>query len=65
MSNSGHYACVADDGDGIPAPSLQSRDVILEAWHEVLGQVLHERDNEWKRKHPVKTAYRSLSAQAA
>ena len=50
ISVSEHYATAVDDGDGIPAPSLQNQDVILEAWHEVLGQVLPERDNEWKQQ---------------
>jgi hypothetical protein len=39
-----------DDGDGIPAPSPQDQDVILDAWREVLAQVLHARDSEWKEQ---------------
>jgi hypothetical protein len=50
ISASEHYATAVDDGDGIPAPSPQDQDVILEAWREVLGQVLHERDNNWKQQ---------------
>jgi hypothetical protein len=50
ISNGGHYDTAADADDGISAPSPQDRDVILEAWQEVLGQVLHERDNEWKQQ---------------
>jgi hypothetical protein len=50
ISVSEHYATAVNDGDGIPAPSLQNQDVIREAWHEVLGQVLSERDNEWKQQ---------------
>ena len=50
ISNNGHYASAAGGSEGIPAPSLQNQDVILEAWREVLGQVLHERDNEWKQQ---------------
>jgi hypothetical protein len=50
ISASEHYATAVDDGDGIPVPSPQDQDVILEAWREVLGQILHERDNDWKQQ---------------
>jgi hypothetical protein len=50
ISASEHYATVVDDGDGIQAPSPQDQDVILDAWREVLAQVLHERDNDWKQQ---------------
>jgi hypothetical protein len=50
ISNGKHYATAAGGGEGIPAPSPQDQDVILEAWREVLGQVLHERDNDWKQQ---------------
>jgi hypothetical protein len=49
-SNSGHYVSTAGGGEGIPAPSPHDQDVILEAWREVLGQVLHTRDAEWKQQ---------------
>jgi len=49
-STSGHYATAVDDGDGLPPPSPQDQEVILDAWHQVLGQVLHIRDNEWKQQ---------------
>jgi hypothetical protein len=45
ISNSGDYATAVDDGDGIPAPLPRDQDVILEAWREVLGEVLHTRDS--------------------
>jgi len=47
-SPSGQYATAADNGDGIPSPSPQDQEVILDAWRQVLGQVLHDRDCEWK-----------------
>jgi hypothetical protein len=50
ISASEHYATAVDDGDGIPAPTPQDQDVILEAWREVLGQVLQERDNDCKQQ---------------
>ena len=50
ISASEHYATAVDDGGGIPAPSPQDQDVILDAWREVLAQVLHTRDNEWKQQ---------------
>jgi hypothetical protein len=50
ISASEHYATAVDDGDGIPAPTPQDRHVILEAWREVLGQVLQERDNDCKQQ---------------
>jgi hypothetical protein len=50
MINSGHYASAAGGGDGIPAPSPEDQDLMLDAWREVLAQVLHARDNEWKQQ---------------
>ena len=49
-SDGGHYASAADGGEGIPAPSPQHQEVMLEAWHQVLGQVLSRRDNEWRQQ---------------
>jgi hypothetical protein len=43
-------ATAADNGDGIPSPSPQDQELILDAWREVLGQVLHTRDCEWKEQ---------------
>jgi hypothetical protein len=50
ISNGGHYASTAGGEEGIPAPSPQDQDAMLEAWREVLAQVLHTRDNEWKQQ---------------
>jgi hypothetical protein len=49
-STSGQYAAEASDGDGLPLPSPQDQEVILDAWREALGQVLHTRDEEWKQQ---------------
>ena len=53
---SGQYATVGDERDEIPAPSPQNQELILEAWHEVLGRVLHDRDTAWKEKVRVMAA---------
>jgi hypothetical protein len=50
ISNSGHYAGAADGGEGIPAPSPQDQDLILDAWHEALAQVLANRDDDWQQQ---------------
>jgi len=50
ISNGGHYASTVGGGEGIPAPSPHDQEVMLEAWREVLAQVLHTRDNEWKQQ---------------
>jgi hypothetical protein len=50
ISNSGHYASAADGGEGIPAPAPRDQDLILDAWHEALGQVLASRDNDWQQR---------------
>jgi hypothetical protein len=50
MSNGGHYATSVDVGDGIPVPSPEDQDLMLDAWRDVLAQVLHTRDNEWKQQ---------------
>ena len=42
-SNGGHYASAAGGGEGIPAPSPQHQEVMLDAWREALGQVLTSR----------------------
>jgi hypothetical protein len=49
-SNGLHYASAADGGEGFQAPSPQHQEVMLEAWHQVLGQVLSRRDNEWRQQ---------------
>jgi hypothetical protein len=49
-STSGQYATAVDDGDGLPLPAPQDQEVILDAWREVLAQVLHTRDTEWKEQ---------------
>ncbi|MEY9235157.1 hypothetical protein ABIF68_003668 [Bradyrhizobium japonicum] len=48
ISNGKHHAGSAGGGEGIPPPKDQ--DLMLDAWREVLAQVLHTRDNEWKQQ---------------
>jgi hypothetical protein len=50
ISTSEDYATVVEERDGIPAPSPQNQELILDAWREVLAQVLHTRDTEWKEQ---------------
>jgi hypothetical protein len=51
MTNtSGQYATPVGDGAGLPFPSPQDQELILDAWREVLAQVLHTRDTEWKQQ---------------
>ena len=47
-STSEQYATAVSDGEGLPLPPPQDQEVILDAWREVLAQVLHTRDTEWK-----------------
>jgi hypothetical protein len=49
-STNGQYATQASDGDGLPLPAPQDQEVVLDAWRRVLGQVLHDRDIEWKQQ---------------
>jgi hypothetical protein len=46
----GQYATEVGDGDGLPLPSPHDQEIILDAWREVLAQVLYTRDNEWKEQ---------------
>ena len=50
ISNGGHYASTAGGGEGIPAPSPQDQEPMLDAWREALAQVLHSRDNDWQQQ---------------
>ena len=50
IGNSGHYASAASGGEGIPAPSPQQQEVMLDAWREALAQVLRRRDNDWQQQ---------------
>jgi hypothetical protein len=50
ISTSEDYATVVEERDEIPVPSPQNQELILDAWHQVLGQVLHTRDCEWKEQ---------------
>jgi hypothetical protein len=50
INNGGPYASAGSGGEGIPAPSAQNQELVLEAWREVLAEVLHTRDNEWKQQ---------------
>ena len=45
-----HYATATGGGEGIPLPSPRDQEVLLEAWREVLAEVLATRDNEWKQQ---------------
>lgn len=49
-SDGGHYASAAGGGEGISAPVPQHQEVMLEAWHQALGQILSRRDNEWRQQ---------------
>ena len=49
-STNGQHAKQASDGDGLPRPSPHDQEIILDAWHQVLGQILHTRDCEWKEQ---------------
>ena len=69
-STSGQYATAVSDGDGLPLPPPQDQELILDAWREVLAQVLYTRDNEWKEqlraiKAESMTAIAELRAAAA
>jgi hypothetical protein len=50
ISNSEHYASAAGGSEGIPAPSLQQQEPMLDAWREALAQILRRRDNEWQQQ---------------
>jgi hypothetical protein len=50
MSNGGHYAREAGAGEGLPVPSPQRQEVMLDAWRAALGQILSRRDNEWRQQ---------------
>jgi hypothetical protein len=56
---SGQYATAVDDNDGLPLPSPQDQELILSAWREVLAEVLHTRDSEWKEQ-----ALRAIKAES-
>ena len=49
ISTGEDYATVVER-DGISSPSPQDQELILDAWREVLAQVLHTRDTEWKER---------------
>jgi hypothetical protein len=49
-TNSGQYATTVSDGDGLPLPPPQDQELILDAWREVLAEVLYTRDTEWKEQ---------------
>jgi hypothetical protein len=50
ISNGEHYASTAAGGEGIPAPSPQQQEVMLDAWRDALAQILSRRDNEWRQQ---------------
>ena len=45
-----HYASADSSREGIPAPSPQQQEVMLDAWREALAQVLHRRDKDWQQQ---------------
>jgi hypothetical protein len=49
-STDGQHATQASGGDGLPLPSPQDQEVILDAWRQVLGGILHDRDCESKEQ---------------
>jgi hypothetical protein len=50
MRNGNDEQYRADEG-GLPIPgSVDDQDLLVDAWREVLAQVLHTRDNEWKQQ---------------
>jgi len=55
-STNGQNVTQASDGDGLPLPSPEHQDLLLDAWREALGQALHIRDTEWKEKVRVMAA---------
>jgi hypothetical protein len=56
ISTNGQNAKAADNGDGLPLPSAQEQDLILDAWRKALALALYERDTEWKEKVRVMAA---------
>jgi hypothetical protein len=50
VSSSGHYTSAAGGVEGIPAPSPQHQEVMLDAWREALAQVLRHRDKDWQQQ---------------
>jgi hypothetical protein len=55
-STNGQNVTQASDGDGLPLPSAQDQELILDAWREALALALYERDCEWKEKVRVMAA---------
>src|SRR5258708_24544736 len=50
ISNHGQYASADSSREGIPAPSPQQQEVMLDAWREALAQVLRRRDSDWQQQ---------------
>jgi hypothetical protein len=50
INNGGHYGTAGSGGEGLPAPSAQDQELVLEAWREALAEVLHSRDKEWQQQ---------------
>jgi hypothetical protein len=50
ISTSEDYATATEERDGIPPPSPQDQELIVDAWREVLAEVLYARDTEWKEQ---------------
>ena len=50
INDGGHYASAAGAREGIPAPSQQHQEVMLDAWREALAQILRRRDNDWQQQ---------------
>ena len=50
ISNGEHYASTSGAGEGLPVPSPQHQEVMLDAWREALGQILGRRDSDWRQQ---------------
>jgi hypothetical protein len=48
-SNCEHSAGAADDSGGLPVPSAEDQEMLLDVWREALAQVLADRNGEWEQ----------------
>src|SRR5262245_29503524 len=48
-SNGEHSAGAVDDSSGLPVPSAEDQEMLLDVWQEALAQVLADRNNEWEQ----------------
>jgi hypothetical protein len=47
--NCEHSAGAADDSGGLPVPSAEDQEMLLDVWREALAQVLADRNSEWEQ----------------